>query len=100
MVARGSRRQRFEWDDVKARANLRKHGVSFDEAVTVFNDPLSITVSDAKHSNDEYRYVDIGMSDEGRLLVVIYTERGDKIRIISSRGATIRERKLYEEEPI
>jgi uncharacterized DUF497 family protein len=87
----------FEWDEVKAEANRKKHQVSFDEAATVLADPLSITIPDPDHSADEQRFVDIGISDRGRLLVVIYTERGATIRIISRRSATRSERKLYEE---
>lgn len=87
----------FEWDEKKARANMKKHGVSFDEAVTVFRDPLSITVADPEHSETEYRFLDIGMSDQGRLLVVSYTERAARIRIISSRLGLPVERKAYEE---
>lgn len=87
----------FEWDEEKAKANLKKHKVSFDEAVTVFNDPFSITILDPDHSMDEHRYLDIGSSDKGRVLVIAYTERGASIRIISCRKATPRERKLYEE---
>jgi len=86
----------FEWDFDKAKANLKKHGVSFDEATTVFIDPFSMTKSDPDHSVDEQRYIDIGRSDEGRVLVVVYTERGTNIRIISCRKVTNSERKLYE----
>jgi len=87
----------FEWDEKKASANSNKHGVSFDEAVTVLADPFAITIADPDHSESEERYVDIGSSDRGRVLVVIYTERGTKIRIISSRKATPSERRYYEE---
>ena len=87
----------FEWDEKKAHANKKKHDVSFDEAVTVFRDPLSITVADSEHSETEYRFIDIGMSDQGRLLVVSYTEKASRIRIISSRLALPVERKAYEE---
>jgi uncharacterized DUF497 family protein len=87
----------FEWDEEKARANLRKHRVSFDEATSVFADPFSATILDPDHSLAEERYVDVGSSDRGRVLVVVYTERGSNIRIISCREATSRERKLYEE---
>jgi len=86
----------FEWDDEKAKANLKKHGVSFDEATTVFIDPFSITRYDPDHSVDEQRYIDIGSSDEDRVLVVVYTERGASIRIISCRKATPSERSFYE----
>lgn len=86
----------FEWDENKSRINLKKHGVSFDEAMTFFGDPLSVTVADPEHSVDEYRFVDIGLSDKIRLLVVAYTERGNHIRIISSRMALPAERTMYE----
>jgi uncharacterized DUF497 family protein len=88
----------FEWDEEKAATNFKKHQVSFEEAKTVFNDPLSITVLDPDHSIDEDRYIDIGMSSQERLLVVVYTERGQNIRLISSRQATRREQKAYEQE--
>jgi len=87
----------FEWDPVKAELNLREHRVSFDEATTIFRDTLSITISDPDHSGYEDRFIDIGMSHRMRLLVVSYTERKDKIRIISARRATRAERKTYEE---
>ena len=87
----------FEWNSDKAQRNLKDHGVSFDEATTVFRDTLSITVADPDHSDSENRFVDIGMSHRGKLLVVSYTERKDKIRIISARRATRPERKNYEE---
>jgi uncharacterized protein len=92
------RQPAFEWHDVKAEKNVRKHGVSFDEAATVFEDPLSISDSDPLHSDDETRYVLVGLSNENRLLVVGYAMRGERIRIISSRPATALERKHYEEE--
>ncbi|MEX0803207.1 MAG: BrnT family toxin [Candidatus Binatia bacterium] len=87
----------FEWDPVKAELNLKEHGVSFDEATTIFRDTLSITISDPDHSDYEVRFIDIGMSHRIQLLVVSYTERKDKIRIISARRATRAERKNYEE---
>jgi uncharacterized DUF497 family protein len=87
----------FEWDGKKARANLRKHGVSFQEASTALRDPLSATGRDPDHSIGEDRFVTFGLSSRGRLLVVSHTERGDKIRIISARPAKKRERKIYEE---
>jgi uncharacterized protein len=87
----------FEWDPVKAELNLKEHGVSFDEATTVFRDTLSITISDPDHSDSEDRFIDIGMSHRMQMLVVSYTERKDKIRIISARRATKAERKNYEE---
>jgi uncharacterized DUF497 family protein len=86
----------FEWDEAKARENLRKHRVSFEDAKTVFGDPLSITIADPEHSPDEDRFIDIGLSSSGRLLVVVYTERGESIRIISSRRASRSERRVYE----
>ena len=87
----------FEWDEDKAKANLRKHGISFDEATTVFLDPFSATVTDPDHSTGEQRYVDVGSSERDRVLVVVYTERSARIRIISCRKATPAERKAYEE---
>ncbi len=87
----------LEWDEEKAKANLKNHGVSFDEATTVFCDPFSITIPDPDHSRDEQRFIDIGSSDRGRVLVVVYTERGTIIRIISCRKATPTERRRYEE---
>jgi uncharacterized protein len=90
-------RWHFEWDEEKATTNLKKHGVGFDEATTVFGDSFSLTVHDPDHSAGEQRYIDIGSSDKGRVLVVVYTERGVNIRIISSRRATSLERELYEE---
>ncbi len=88
----------FEWDEEKARTSLQKHKVGFDEATTVFSDPFSITIPDPDHSVDEERYIDIGTSDRGRVLVVVYTERGANIRIISCRKATPAERRRYEED--
>jgi len=87
----------FERDEEKAKANLKKHRVSFDEATTVFFDAFSITIPDPEHSVDEQRYIDIGSSVKGRVLVVVYTERAASIRIISCRKATRSERKIYEE---
>ena len=87
----------FEWDEEKDLSNRKKHGVSFDEAKTVFNDPFSITIADVQHSEDEHRYIDIGLSARGRLVVVSYTERASHIRIISCRKATKSERKSYEQ---
>lgn len=89
---------RFEWNEKKALRNARKHGVTFDEAVTVFSDPLSVTIPDPEHSEDEERFVDIGSSDNGRVLVVVYTERYGRIRIISGRKATVAERRRYEKK--
>ena len=86
----------FEWDPVKAKLNLTKHGVSFAEAATVFFDPLSITVPDPMHSLAENRFVITGLSYQGRHLVVVHVDRGDRIRIISARPATPFERNKYE----
>lgn len=87
----------FKWDKRKAAANLKKHGVSFQEAATVFGDPLSITIEDPDHSEDETRFIIIGQSYQGQTIVVAHAERGDNIRIISARLATRRERQAYEE---
>ncbi|MFN8624564.1 MAG: BrnT family toxin [Candidatus Binatia bacterium] len=87
---------RFEWHRAKAERNLRKHGISFDEAVTVFYDPLSATFDDEEHSADEARFITVGYSARGRLLVVAHTERGANVRIISARRATAPERKRHE----
>jgi len=89
---------KFVWHPAKARTNLRKHGVSFDEASTVFNDPLSRTFDDPDHSLDEERFVIIGHSEDGRLLFVSHTDDGDTVRIISARPTTQAERKYHEEE--
>ncbi|MBI1966358.1 MAG: BrnT family toxin [Gemmatimonadetes bacterium] len=89
---------RFTWNHRKAAANARKHGVTFREASSAFADPLSITVADPEHSSSEERFVLIGLSHRGRLLVVAHTERGDTIRIINARPATRHERRTYEEE--
>ena len=86
----------FEWDRSKARRNLQKHRISFDEAVTVFYDPLAATVDDVDHSVSERRYLTIGYSARGRLLVVAHTDRGAVVRIISARPATAGERKRHE----
>lgn len=87
----------FEWDPVKARKNLRKHGVTFEEASSVFYDPLAVTGADPDHSEGEERMVTFGMSSSGRLLVVVHTERSNAIRVISARVATKHERHIYEE---
>jgi len=86
----------FEWDPKKAKLNIKKHNVSFDEAVTVFYDPLSATFHDPDHSIEEHRYITIGFSSQGRLLVIAHTERGLNTRIISARTATAHERKKHE----
>lgn len=88
---------RFEWDPIKATTNLRKHGVSFEEATTVFQDVLSLTGDDPDHSADEERMITFGLSNQRRLLVVSHTGRKDRIRIISARPTTRSEKKLYEE---
>jgi uncharacterized protein len=88
----------FEWDSAKAASNLSKHGVAFEEAVTVFDDPLSTTVIDPDHSLMEERLVIFGRSSAGRILAVMHTERGARVRIISAREATRAERDVYEEE--
>ena len=87
---------RFEWDGEKAKRNLKKHGVSFEEAVTVFYDPLSATFDDPDHSVGEYRYITIGLSSRDRLIVVSHTERGENLRIINARPAAAYERKRHE----
>jgi uncharacterized protein len=87
----------FEWDEGKADSNLIKHGVSFDEAQTIFNDSLYVDFYDPDHSENEDRYLIIGESSRGRLLIVSYTERDNKNRLISARETTKSERKMYEE---
>ncbi len=89
---------RFEWDGSKATSNLKKHRVSFDEAVTVFYDPLAATFGDPDHSQDESRFVTVGYSARGRLLVVCHSERGGAVRVITARRATSRERKRHESQ--
>jgi uncharacterized DUF497 family protein len=86
----------FEWDPNKAGRNLRKHGVTFEEAATVFRDELSITVLDPDHSTEEERYITVGQSSQGRLLLVAHADRGDAIRIISARTLTPKEKRQYE----
>lgn len=86
-----------EWNPKKARQNLRKHKISFEEATTVFHDTLSFTIEDPLHSENEERFVTVGASNRGRILVVVHTDRGDKLRIISARLATAHERRIYEE---
>jgi uncharacterized DUF497 family protein len=87
----------FEWDDKKSAGNARKHGVSFEEAATVFGDPLAITFPDPDHAKDEHRFITFGLSLSDRLLLVAHTHRGKKFRIISARLMTRHERKIYEE---
>ncbi len=88
----------FEWDEEKAEINLKKHKVDFQEAKSVFGNPFSITIDDPDHSKEEQRFIDIGISASGKLLVIVYTERENKIRIISCRKATPAERRKYEEQ--
>jgi uncharacterized DUF497 family protein len=87
----------FEWNPDKANSNLKKHGVSFNEASTVFNDPLSVTFPDPDHSFGEERYVIIGLSSANRILIVSHTDRVNRVRIISAREATRNERRFYED---
>jgi uncharacterized DUF497 family protein len=88
---------RFEWDENKAAQNFAKHGVSFEEAMTVFGDPISDTFNDPDHSTDELRFIIIGISERGRILIVAHTDKEHAIRIISAREPTRRERDFYEE---
>jgi uncharacterized protein len=88
----------FEWDPEKAARNLEKHGVSFEEAMTVFGDPLAITYFDPDHSDVEDRFLTFGHSSEDNLLIVSHTDREDRTRIISARQMTRKERKKYEKE--
>ena len=88
----------FEWDPNKAAENLNKHGVSFNEALSVFSDPLATTIDDPDHSIDEFRFLTMGYSKNQRLIVVAHTERECKIRMISAREPTPHERKQYESE--
>ena len=87
----------FDWDKNKAERNLSKHEVSFEEAKTVFDDPLYVDFYDLDHSEDEDRYLLVGQSSQGRLLIVSYTERGDLIRLISAREVTKTERETYQQ---
>ena len=87
----------FEWDAKKAKSNLDKHGISFEEASTVFGDQRSLTIPDPVHSKLENRFITMGASHRGKLLVVVHTARGDNIRVISARAASRRERQSYEE---
>jgi uncharacterized protein len=86
----------FEWDSDKAVSNQKKHRIAFDEAKTIFGDPNELTIYDEDHSAEEDRYISLGRSSRGRLIVVSYTERDDRIRIISARPANRRERNEYE----
>ena len=86
----------FEWDEKKAKENFRKHKVSFEEAKTIFADPFLMTFPDPEHSDSEQRYLNIGISSKGRVLVLVHTERGGNTRIINCRKATTNERRAYE----
>jgi uncharacterized DUF497 family protein len=88
----------FEWDPGKARQNRRKHRVSFQEAATVFGDPLAVTYPDPDHSSSEQRFITVGMSNEGRILIVAHADGDESIRMISARKTTQGERKHYEEK--
>jgi uncharacterized DUF497 family protein len=87
----------FEWDAIKARTNLRRHGVSFEKAKSVFKDPLTMTFPDREHSEMEERYITIGASTSREILLVVHTDQGESIRLISARGVTSKERRAYEE---
>jgi uncharacterized protein len=89
---------RFSWDPAKAAANVSKHHLSFPEAATAFGDPLSITIADPVHSIDEERFLLVGLTKQGRLVIVAHRTVGDEIRLISARLATRRERTTYEED--
>jgi len=89
---------RVEWDVIKASANLRKHGVAFDEAASVFLDPVSATFSDPDHSFGEFRFITVGYSSRGRLIVVAHADSDSVIRIISARPASAQERKRHEDQ--
>jgi uncharacterized DUF497 family protein len=90
----------FEWDPLKSRKNVKKHGISFREGMTAFADKLSYTISDPEHFMGEYRFLLLGHSSSGNLLVVAHTERGDRIRIISVRRATKQEREQYKQDQL
>jgi uncharacterized DUF497 family protein len=87
----------YEWDASKATQNLKKHGVSFDEAASAFGDPFTLTIPDPHHSLDELRFVTIGMTAQQRLVTIVHTDRGDAVRLISARQASRKERHDYEE---
>jgi hypothetical protein len=89
---------RFEWDEDKAEFNFKKHHVRFEEAKSVFGDPLAITIDDPDHSENEERFINIGSSASGRILTIVYTEREGRIRLISCRKATSNERRQYEQQ--
>ncbi len=88
----------FEWDDEKAEKNFRNHGVRMSEAIPVFDDPYAVTIADEESDPDEQRFIGLGMGLKGRILVVVYTYRGENIRIISARPAEPHEREEYEEQ--
>ena len=92
-----SHRMDFDWDSAKAERNVRKHGVSFAEASTAFSDPLSVTIPDPDHSENEARFLLVGQTETGRLVVVSHVERDETLRIVSARLATRHERRAYEE---
>lgn len=87
----------FEWDSGKATTNKRKHGITFQEAATVFGDPLAITFNDPDHSVDEQRFLTFGTTKAGKMVIVSHTESSSKMRMISARSMTRQERKIYEE---
>jgi hypothetical protein len=89
----------FEWDPEKDKENQAKHGVSFEEASTIFGDPFALTISDPDHSEDENRFLTTGYSNRRRLIIVVHTERDERLRLISARDVTPAERHVYEEEP-
>jgi hypothetical protein len=91
---------KFQWNPKKGADNLTKHGVSFDEATTVFGDPLAATIPDPEHSSQEARFVTMGLTASQRLVVVVHTDRGEEVRIISARRATAGEKKKYAEGKI
>jgi uncharacterized protein len=91
-------RLEFEWDENKATSNVEKHGVTFQDAKTVFNDEFSITIPDLQHGDDEHRWIELGLSVRGRLLIVVYTDRETRIRLISARLATSKEQNTYAEQ--
>ncbi|MCH7614691.1 MAG: BrnT family toxin [Nitrospinae bacterium] len=88
----------FEWDEKKAVANAKKHGVGFHEATTIFGDPLALTFSDPDHSKVEHRFLTFGLSQSNKLLVVAHTDRETLVRIISARRMNKEERAIYEED--
>ena len=94
-----SARMQFEWDPGKDRQNQLKHGVSFDEASTIFGDPLALTIDDPDHSMEENRFLTTGLSNRQRLIIVAHTDRDDRVRLISARAVTEAERHAYQEEP-